>query len=209
MTENENVTDVTNLEIVEESTKTNNVPENFDWDSIGKKHDNYSKEERTKLEEIYNQFPLTKKQKKKIIEIELKIENENLYINKKIEEWISQAYDLGKKIILISDMYLSAKQIEYIVLKKLKNKKFIHKIYVSSEHKKTKVKSSMYEFIEKEFDINFNQWLHVGDNYRSDYINATQLGINALYYNVDSYVQEIFKLEDTISIFTASTFISS
>ncbi len=55
MTENENVTDVTNLEIVEESTKTNNVPENFDWDSIGKKHDNYSKEERTKLEEIYNQ----------------------------------------------------------------------------------------------------------------------------------------------------------
>ena len=61
MSENENVTEVTN-QVVEEQpqqevkSKSENpkVPENFDWDSIGKKHDNYSKDERAKLEEIYN-----------------------------------------------------------------------------------------------------------------------------------------------------------
>jgi len=61
MTENENVTEVTNQVVEEqpkqtEKTKSENpkVPEDFDWDSIGKKHDNYSKDEREKLEEIYN-----------------------------------------------------------------------------------------------------------------------------------------------------------
>ena len=60
MSENENVTEVT--QVVEEQpqqevkSKSENpkVLENFDWDSIGKKHDNYSKDERAKLEEIYN-----------------------------------------------------------------------------------------------------------------------------------------------------------
>jgi len=61
MTENENVTEVTNQVVEEqpqkaEKSKSENpkVPEDFDWDSIGKKHDNYSKDEREKLEEIYN-----------------------------------------------------------------------------------------------------------------------------------------------------------
>ncbi|HNW98014.1 MAG TPA: 30S ribosomal protein S1 [Bacteroidales bacterium] len=48
MTENENV--------VEETTNKveNTQPADFDWNAIGKKHDNYSKDERKKLEEIYN-----------------------------------------------------------------------------------------------------------------------------------------------------------
>lgn len=148
------------------------------------------------LEEIYNQLPLTKSQKKRIIKIEIDIENDNLYINKAVESWMYQAYNSGKKVILISDMYLSYKQIEKIVLKKLKRKEIIDNIYISSEYKKTKAKSSMYEFIKEECSLNFNKWLHIGDNYRADYINSMQLGINALYYNVDSYVQEVFKLED-------------
>jgi len=68
MSENENlsadrqdVAEVTNQVVEEQPQKEEKslsenpkVPENFDWDSIGKKHDNYSKDERTKLEEIYN-----------------------------------------------------------------------------------------------------------------------------------------------------------
>ena len=62
MTENENVTEVTN-----ETQETNQAEkqkqaeaekakflENFDWNAIGKKHDNYSKDERAKLEDLYN-----------------------------------------------------------------------------------------------------------------------------------------------------------
>jgi len=61
MTENENVTEnteVTNETPVVEQPKAETskpkVPENFDWDSIGKKFDNYSKDEREKLEDLYS-----------------------------------------------------------------------------------------------------------------------------------------------------------
>ncbi len=62
MSENENVTEVTNEsqeDIKAEKQKQAEAYkakflEEFDWNSIGKKHDNYSKDERAKLEDLYN-----------------------------------------------------------------------------------------------------------------------------------------------------------
>ena len=62
MTENENVTEVTNeTQEISQAEKQKQAEaekakflENFDWNSIGKKHDNYSKDERARLEDLYN-----------------------------------------------------------------------------------------------------------------------------------------------------------
>lgn len=59
MTEKENVTDneVTNeVQTSEKSSRQEEQkqPADFDWNAIEKKHDNYSKDERQKLEDIYN-----------------------------------------------------------------------------------------------------------------------------------------------------------
>jgi small subunit ribosomal protein S1 len=51
--ESEITTTETTSNEVENSPKVS-VPENFDWDVVGKKHDNYSKDERSKFEELYN-----------------------------------------------------------------------------------------------------------------------------------------------------------
>ena len=54
----DNIVDVVETQVAEEQPKNEIVkpvvPEAFDWDSIGKKHDNYTKEERLKYEELYN-----------------------------------------------------------------------------------------------------------------------------------------------------------
>ena len=53
--ENTTIESVTNE--LENQTKQN-IPEEFDWNAVGKKHDNYSKDERTKFEELYNKSVL-------------------------------------------------------------------------------------------------------------------------------------------------------
>ncbi|NTW31266.1 MAG: 30S ribosomal protein S1 [Bacteroidetes bacterium] len=54
----DNINDVVETQVAESQPKKENekpvAPEAFDWDSIGKKHDNYSKAEREKYEEMYN-----------------------------------------------------------------------------------------------------------------------------------------------------------
>ena len=49
MSENENLEAETVIEAAPENTL-----ENFDWDAIGKRQENYSKEERARLEAIYD-----------------------------------------------------------------------------------------------------------------------------------------------------------
>lgn len=51
--ESENTTVETKTKEVETTPKAN-VLEDFDWNAVGKKHDNYSKDERSKFEELYN-----------------------------------------------------------------------------------------------------------------------------------------------------------
>jgi predicted HAD superfamily hydrolase len=154
-----------------------------------------SKLEDVTLELIYNELPLTQEQKKKIIKLELKEEYKSLYINKQIQKWINKALKVGKKVILISDMYLSKKELNYLVTSKLKDEKSIYKIYVSNEYDATKATGNLYPIVLKDLQISANEILHIGDNKYSDVQMAQKSGINSLYYNCDKYIKDILKIE--------------
>ena len=55
------------------------------------------------------------------------------------------------------------------------------KLYVSSENRKTKHYGSIFNFVAKELNISPKQFLHIGDNYYSDYKQARKHKWNSIY----------------------------
>lgn len=159
-----------------------------------------ARKENSQLEEItlsliYDQLPLTSKQKKELIKREIELEYQSLYVNKQIEKWISLAIKYDKKVILISDMYLTPLQIEYVALSKIKNRKKISNVFVSNEYNATKATGNLYSKVLDSLHINNSELLHIGDNTHADYTMAKQRGITSLYYGIKEYVKESFRLE--------------
>lgn len=148
------------------------------------------------FDEIYNELDLTYNQKEKIKNIELEQEYKSLYINKQISNWIKRAYDKGKKVILISDIYFSKKDIEYLVIDKLDNKHLISNIYISSEYKERKFNKKLFEIVRNDLNINYEEMAHIGDNIHSDYNISNSLNIHTLFYNISKNFQDILDIEE-------------
>lgn len=142
-----------------------------------------SKLEDITLDEIYE--VLGENFSKEIVEntkrIEIEIEEKFLVANKFIKEVYDYAKTLGKKIILISDMYLPKNILQRYL--HLNNYYGYDQLYVSSEINKTKATGTIYSYIKKELDINKSKkWIHIGDNYISDFKNANNNGVSGIYY---------------------------
>lgn len=147
------------------------------------------------LNQIYKKLPVNKSEASKLMKIELEVENDNLHINPQIENWIELAVKNRKKVILVSDMYLSSNHIEKIVISKLRKPQSISKIYVSSEYKKTKHFGTLYPTILKEEKVKSKNILHIGDNERSDIFMASSSKIESIFYSPDKYMIDISNME--------------
>ena len=137
------------------------------------------------LDEIYDQLADIYKYDKVKLNLLKEIEKENeikFSSTRKFGiELYERAKETGKRIILVSDMYLPKDCVEKI-LDKCKVKGY-QKIYLSSEIHLTKHSGNIYPvLIRDNRDIASPQSiLHIGDNYRSDVENAKKYGINAMH----------------------------
>jgi len=160
------------------------------------KHPQY---EDIKLEWIYDVLPISQGLKKKILEYEIEEERKSVFINKQIARWMEEAYERGKRVVLVSDMYLSSEQIEHIVLSKLgEHRKLISGIYLSSEYHKLKATGNLFKVVKEKENVDFNQMLHIGNHYVADFLKPSDLGIKSILYEVDNYVQDVFELESNL-----------
>jgi small subunit ribosomal protein S1 len=112
-----------NMSEVKEATPTVNPIENFDWNSIGKKHDNYTAEEKAKLDKLYGETLKTvnnnelvdgtvvsKNHKEVVINIGFKSDgvvplsefryNPDLAVGDKVEVYIENNEDKAGQLIL-------------------------------------------------------------------------------------------------------------
>ncbi len=132
------------------------------------------------LEDIYDEIASTygyDREKLRVIQ-NLEIENEIKYSfpRKSACELFEIAKEAGKKVILVSDMYLPRECIEAIL-----NKCGIYgydKLYISNEYHLTKHSGRLYRVVAsnlKEF-ASPEQILHIGDNYDSDVKRASEAG---------------------------------
>lgn len=149
------------------------------------------------LEQIYdvlvNQGHISKAQSIFLQNLERKTEidfctgiSENIFRVKKLLQE-------GKRVILISDMYLDCNTIRKMLVKA--NDIFADiPIYVSSDkEKKNKWSGKLFRFIQEQEHIPYREWQHMGDNEYSDYIVPMRLGIVCIKYEPE----QLLEIEET------------
>jgi len=126
---------------------------------------------------------LSDEQTEALKELELNLEYENIIpINENVHK-INNLISNGKRVVLISDMYLP----EEVIRKFLSKTQLISdiKIYLSSEIGYKKETGDVYKYVQKEENVEFQNWYHLGDNEYSDYKQALYLGINSERYHYE------------------------
>lgn len=105
------------------------------------------------------------------------IENEILYCQKRktAYEIYKFAKYVNKKVIIISDMYLSKATIERMLLKCEYTE--IDKYFVSSECMLTKSSGDLYDFVVSDLNVAPENIIHIGDNWTSDWKNSNEHGL--------------------------------
>lgn len=116
---------------------------------------------------------------KRFKEIEIELEERILTTHKENKEIYDYALRIGKKIIIVSDMYLPKEVIEKILIKN--NYTNYYKLYLSSDLMLTKASSNLYKYIIDDLKVKPSTIMHLGDNYHSDFENARLYGIDAFF----------------------------
>jgi HAD superfamily hydrolase (TIGR01549 family) len=137
---------------------------------------------KTSAEEITYEaiYTLINKCYKPMKEKELMFEKRILQANPEMLPLFQYALENGKKVIIVSDMYLSKTFLEQILNEKGYRGYF--RFYLSSELGKTKSSGSLYANILSDLRCVSSAILHIGDNRHSDYIMPRKCGIHALHY---------------------------
>lgn len=127
---------------------------------------------------------------------ELEFEELLVYPNPELIKFFNKCKSQGKRVIAVSDMYLSKNFVE-----KLLNKSgfYFDKVYVSSDLCKTKAKGDLFEYVK---GIENSKILHIGDNFKSDVLMAQQKGVDAILYKntrkIPFYIDNPSKLSERV-----------
>lgn len=168
----------TNLEF----SKIRIQAENYTRRKYGKMHPTWQD---VTLDEIYAEmaeiYGLEENVIKQLEMFEKELEIQFCKIRQSGKELYEAALLAGKKIIIISDMYLTRDIIEKILQKNGYCE--YEKLYLSSELRKTKNTGDIYEYVKKDLGGLSSQHIyHVGDTWKNDYENANKAGFDALFF---------------------------
>lgn len=137
------------------------------------------------LDMIYNHIQhtyfLTNEQTQAIKELEIQLELDNIIPIKENIEKLKVLLEKGKRVVLISDMYLP----EYIVKEMLLKCDPVLcqvKLYLSSTLGFMKTKQALFHYVKEQENVEFREWTHMGDNKFADFFCARKLGIKAVLY---------------------------
>ena len=135
------------------------------------------------IDEIYDvlrsEIDVSESTANRIKDLEISSEKRFLYKRESGYKAYEYAKSLGKRVILISDMYLKSSHLEDI----LDNKGYLgyEKLYVSSEYGCKKHNGLLFDKVLEDIEISPDRILHVGDNLRADVIKANDRGIKAFH----------------------------
>ena len=140
------------------------------------------------IEQIYKQMPKYRVSAQKIMERELSLEREFLTKNPFMKRVYDYACKKKKKIFLISDMYLPRAFIEEIL--KREGYSGDYTPFISAECGAGKGSGELFRLVKKRSGF-LGKWVHIGDNFESDYRVPRSLSIDAFWYRgVSHYDKE-------------------
>lgn len=136
------------------------------------------------IDDIYDSmseyYGISKDITDKLRERERELELQFCGTRKAGKELFEVAKLIGKKILIVSDMYLDMEIIENILQKN--GYEGYEKLYLSSELHLTKNTGHIFEYVKKDLGIGVKQHIyHFGDTWQNDYINAEKAGFNPLF----------------------------
>ena len=130
------------------------------------------------FQRLQNVYGITDEQIEILKKLEVEAELENVIPLTQQIDRIKKLLQQGEKVILISDMYLP-KDVITKMLKKADPILGELDLYLSSEYGYQKADSLLYVEVYKEFgkNYNFDEWIHTGDNPKSDFAMAKKMKI--------------------------------
>lgn len=131
------------------------------------------------LDEIYDEIQkiydldhaIVEQLKIKEIELEIRLSEQR----KSIKELFDLAKYLKKKVIIVSDMYLTKNVIEAILKKH--GYTGYEQLYLSSDIRLTKNTGDLFKYVLNDLAVSGNKILHFGDTWENDFVNPGNLGI--------------------------------
>jgi predicted HAD superfamily hydrolase len=125
---------------------------------------------------VYNIIDIYKYLPEYDINIEIALELDNCKANNKIYEIYKNHIDNGDRVIFISDMYLPSA----IIIQMLEKCGYSNpELYVSCECNSQKGDGTLFEYVQNKLQIKIDK--HYGDNYYSDIVSASKVGITPEY----------------------------
>lgn len=114
-----------------------------------------------------------------VTDYELSLENAVLVPRSELVEWLRELKTQGKRVLIVSDIYLPASHLERLV----EHAGFLAQVDVvisSADSFLAKASGLAYPMLKERFSLDYSRWLHVGDNPISDGLRPTEHGIHAL-----------------------------
>ncbi|SDE29896.1 hypothetical protein SAMN02799630_05102 [Paenibacillus sp. UNCCL117] len=137
------------------------------------------------LEDIYAGLPDFFGPRRALMEIELAAEREVCYLNPHIVSLLEWCRARGVKIALLSDMYLSSRQLYELLAAAGLDRTAVDTLLVSGEHGINKSTGGLFELLMSLYPgIARASVLHIGDNERADVDGAARASIPALHYEL-------------------------
>ena len=99
--------------------------------------------------------------------------------NKNIKNLYDELIRRGKRVIITTDMYLPLYVIEQILMKN--NIGGYGSIYLSCDIGETKITGRLYDHILKEESLNRSELIHMGNDFRRDYLCARKRHLHAIW----------------------------
>ncbi len=115
----------------------------------------------------------------KVTAFELAVESSMLVPRQMLVEWLKELHDQGKKILILSDIYLPASCLETLVERGGFADSVDH-VISSADTFLAKASGKGFPLVQERFDLTPEKWLHIGDNPVSDGLRPAEFGLRAL-----------------------------
>lgn len=110
---------------------------------------------------------------------ELRIESAMIVVRDGIGRWLKDLKGRGKRVILISDIYLPSGHLKQLVADKSLDP-YVDDVVSSADSFNAKASGSAWPLLRDRFELDPERWIHIGDNPISDGVKPDEFGIRAL-----------------------------
>ena len=115
----------------------------------------------------------------RVTDYELLIENAMLVPRAPWVAWLQKLKDLGKRVIIVSDIYLPSSHLKRLV-KTAGLLTHVDDVVSSADTFLAKASGRAYELLREKYGLDCSRWLHIGDNPISDGLRPESMEIRAL-----------------------------